>query len=241
MNPMKSKHLLIIYFLIAILEMLGEVVFDMKKIPYGIWIFKPLLMPILIWWYYKETKAHTPFDKIILASLLFSWWGDNFLMPAIFKTDINFLFGLASFLIAHVLYVAAFLKTNIETPSLLKKRPYLVLIFGLYGALLLRTLFAANVPEFAEMSIPVIVYATVIMIMVISALNRYGKVLPISFKWVLIGALMFMLSDSFIALSRFTNLFEGMQSLARLLIMPLYLIGQYLIIKGCVLQHGDSN
>ncbi|MEX0596767.1 MAG: lysoplasmalogenase, partial [Candidatus Paceibacterota bacterium] len=215
--------------------------FDLKKIPYGIWIFKPMLMPILAWWYYKETKLESKFDKIIMASLFFSWWGDNFLMPAIFKTDINFLFGLASFLIAHVLYILAFLKTNIEAPSIIKKKPYFMIPFVLYGILLLKTLFAENVDDFAKMSIPVVVYATVIMIMVISALNRQGQVVPASFKWVLIGALMFMASDSFIALSRFTYLFDDHQGLSRMLIMPLYIVGQYFIVKGCVLQHGHSN
>ena len=237
---MKSKHLILVYFLVAILEMLGDVIFDIKELPYGIWTFKPLLMPILMFWYYKETKLATNFDKIILASLFFSWWGDNFLMPAIFKTDINFLLGLASFLIAHILYIVAFLKTNSEAPSIIKKKPYLAIPFILFGILLLKTLFSANVTGFAEMSIPVIVYASVIMVMVISAINRHGQVLPVSFKWVLIGALMFMASDSFIALSKFTYMFEGHQGFARLLIMPLYILGQYLIVKGCVLQHGDS-
>lgn len=238
---MKAKHLIVAYFIIALLEILGEVIFDMHELPYGIWTFKPLLMPLLMWWYYKETKLQTKFDKIIMASLFFSWWGDNFLMPAIFKTDINFLLGLASFLIAHVLYVVAFLKTTKDAPSILKKRPYLVVLFIAYGAFLLKTLFAANVPGFADMSIPVAVYASVIMVMVISAVNRYGKVLPESFKWVIIGAILFMASDSFIALSRFTTLFDGHQSIARLLIMPLYILGQYLIVKGCVAQHGNNN
>jgi uncharacterized membrane protein YhhN len=194
-----------------------------------------------MFWYYKATKLATNFDKIILASLFFSWWGDNFLMPEIFKTDINFLLGLASFLIAHVLYIVAFLKTNLDGHSILKKKPYFIIPFVLYGVFLLKTLFSANVSGFSEMSIPVIVYATVIMIMVISAINRYGKVLPASYKWVLTGALMFMASDSFIALSKFTLMFEGRQGLAQLLIMPLYILGQYLIVKGCALQHGDSN
>ena len=237
---MKSKHLILIYFVVMVLEILGEIVFDFQQLPYGIWTFKPLLMPILAFWYYKETKAKTAFDKVILVSLFFSWWGDNFLMPAIFKTDINFLLGLASFLIAHVLYIVGFFKTDRKSPSILKSKPYLALPFLAIGIGLLFILFQQNVPGFAEMSLPVVVYASVIMIMVISAVNRYGKVNPASFKWVLIGALLFMLSDSFIALSRFTTLFEGSTFVARILIMPLYVIGQYLIVKGCSLQHGNS-
>lgn len=233
---MKSKHLIYIYFFLLIAEVLGEVILDLKQIPYGIWAFKPLLMPVLMYWYYKETKADSAIHKIILASLFFSWWGDNFLMPDIFKTDVNFILGLGSFLIAHIFYIAAFLSTNIEAKSILKSKPYLVLPFAWFGYGLISFLFKQNVPGFTEMSIPVIVYSAVIMLMVVAAIGRYGKVNLTSYKWVLIGALSFMISDTVIALSRFTLVFENNMSLARVMIMPLYAVGQYLIVKGCTLQ-----
>lgn len=233
---MKSKHIINLFFLVVLLEMLGGLVFELREIPYGIWIFKPLLMPLLMFWYYKETKAKLGFDKIILVSLFFSWWGDNFLMPAIFKTDINFLLGLASFLVAHVLYIVAFVKTNMEHKSVLKAKPYLVLPFILIGAGLISFLSNENLPEFNEMKIPVMIYAFVIMIMVVIALNRYKKVSNKSFQLVFIGALLFMVSDSVIAINKFSTIFDGIDFLAGLLIMTLYALGQYYIIKGCILQ-----
>jgi uncharacterized membrane protein YhhN len=236
---MKSKPLIYLYFVLLILEMMGDIVFDLKGFPYGIWTFKPLLMPVLMFWYYKHTKAQTAFDKVILASLFFSWWGDNFLMPAIFKTDINFLLGLGSFLIAHVLYIVAFLKTNKKAKSILFILCF-ALPFALVGIGLISFLFKQNHPDFAEMSIPVMIYATVIMVMVVTAIGRYDRVNPASFKWVLLGALSFMISDMAISLNRFTFLFEDTGYAARLIIMPLYVIGQYLIAKGCVLQHKES-
>lgn len=233
---MKSKHLIILFFIAVVLEILGGLVYEVKAIPYGIWTFKPLLMPILMFWYYKETKAQTSFDKIILASLFFSWWGDNFLMPAIFKTDINFLLGLASFLVAHVLYIAAFVKTTITQKELLKAKPYLVLPFVLIGIGLISFLMKENLSDFNEMKIPVIIYASVIMIMVIAALNRFKRVNKQSFKLVFIGALLFMVSDSIIALSKFSTLFDGKIYIASILIMTLYASGQYYIVKGSILQ-----
>ena len=229
---MKSKHLVILFFLVVILEILGGLVYDLRLIPYGIWAFKPLLMPILMFWYYKETKAKKTIDKIMLASLFFSWWGDNFLMPAIFKTDINFLLGLASFLVAHVLYIAAFVKTNIQNQSIIKSKPYLVLPFIIIGVALISFLMHENSSDFNEMKIPVMVYASVIMVMVITALNRYKRSSINSFKLVFVGAILFMLSDSIIALSRFSSIFEGNLKIAGLLIMLLYASGQYLIVKG---------
>ena len=234
---MKPKHLIILLFALLVLEMGGEVVYDLKDTPFGIWTFKPFLMPVLMFWYFQETKANTAFDKIILVSLFFSWWGDNFLMPAIFETDVNFLLGLGSFLIAHVLYIAGFVKTNLEGKPILKSSPYLILPFILFVVGLMYLLFQADMPGFREMSVPVMVYATVIMVMALAAINRKGRVNPESFNWVLIGALSFMLSDTLIALSRFTTLFGDQIFIARLMIMPLYVLGQYGIARGCVLQH----
>jgi len=234
---MQPKHLIILLFALLVLEMGGEVVYDLKDTPFGIWTFKPFLMPVLMFWYFQETKANTAFDKIILVSLFFSWWGDNFLMPAIFETDVNFLLGLGSFLIAHVLYIAGFVKTNLEGKPILKSSPYLILPFVLFVVGLMYLLFQADMPGFREMSVPVMVYATVIMVMALAAINRKGRVNSESFNWVLIGALSFMLSDTLIALSRFTTLFGDQIFIARLMIMPLYVLGQYWIAKGCVLQH----
>lgn len=237
---MKSKHLIYIYFTLLILELMGEVVFDLKGVPYGIWSFKPLLMPVLMYWYYKETKASTGLDKIILVSLFFSWWGDTFLMPDVFPEGINFLLGLASFLIAHVLYIVAFVKTKTENKSILKRKPYLILPLAIFLYTFLSYLFKVDKPGFAELGIPVIVYATIIMLMVIAAIGRYGKVPPSSFKWVLIGALSFMVSDVVLALGRFTYLFDDYYFVARLMNMPLYVLGQYWIAKGCVLMYKEE-
>lgn len=237
---MKPKYLIILLFMLLALEMGGEVIYDWKNIPFGIWTFKPFLMPLLMFWYYQETKVTSRFDKIIMASLFFSWWGDNFLMPAIFKTDVNFLLGLGSFLIAHILYIAGFVKTTLKGKPILKSNPYLILPFVLFVVGLMYLLFQADIPGFREMRIPVMVYATVIMVMVLAAINRKGRVNPESFKWVLLGALSFMLSDTLIALSRFTTLFSDQIFIARLMIMPLYVLGQYWIAKGCVLQHKEQ-
>lgn len=234
---MKHKILLIIYFLVLVVEMLGESIFQGQTAYLFVWIFKPLLMPLLMLWYYLQTKAKHKFDKILLVSLFFSWWGDNFLMPGIFKTDINFLLGLASFLVAHILYIYAFTITPGQNQGILRSKPYLALLLIPVVVGLLFYLTTQNTDAFNEMKIPVIVYATVIMFMVLAAINRYGNVPMESFKWVLVGAVLFMISDSLIALSRFSPLFENMQWFPRFGIMSLYAAGQFLIAKGCVLQY----
>lgn len=239
---MKHNKLIIAYFAVLVLQLIvGDYFFDTDKNALGIWLTKPLLMPILAYWYYQNTKAASSFDKIILVSLFFSWWGDNFLMPGIFKTDINFLLGLGSFLIAHVLYIVAFVKIPIKSKGVLLKKPWLVFPFVLFLFGMISFLFNQKHPAFAPMSIPVVVYASVIMLMVLTALNRYQKVNHPSFKWVFLGAVLFMISDSFIAFQNFSYIFENKPIVARFVIMPFYALGQYLIAKGCILQHANGN
>lgn len=235
MDKNKLPHL---FFIIMMIEILAEI-FVEKLGPFPIYFTKPFLMPLLMLYYYQHTKNNfQTFDKIILGALFFSWWGDNFLMPSHpdIKLPFNFLAGLGSFLVAHLLYIPAFLTTERSEKPILLKRPWLALPIVLLVFGLISFLMNAAHPNFIEMKIPVVVYASVIMIMVLTAINRYGRVNHESFKWVTIGAIMFMVSDSFIALSRFSDLFEGKVNLTRILIMALYAGGQFLIAKGCIAQ-----
>ena len=239
---MKSKDLINLYFVVLVVELVGEVLFDLKGIAFLVWAVKPLLMPILAYWYYTSSqKGKFIFDKLILAAFGFSWLGDIFLMPNFIDPSIGFLLGLGSFLLAHIMYLVAFLKTNIKASSIYKSRPHLALPFVLFGLSLVLYLKRAAHPDFVPMEIPVMVYASVIMLMVLAGIGRYNKVQQKSFSWVVIGALLFMFSDTLIALSRFSDIFEQQQFLARLLIMPLYVVGQYLIGKGALLQHHSTD
>ena len=86
-------------------------------------------------------------------------------------------------------------------------------------------------PKLGEMQIPVLVYSIVITLMGLAALDRYGAVSPKSFWKVLIGALLFILSDSLIAYSRFGQEIVEI-SLPGFWIMLTYILAQFLIITG---------
>ena len=73
-----------------------------------------------------------------------------------------------------------------------------------------------------------------------SAIGRFDKVNQKSFAWVLVGALLFMFSDTLIALNNFTTFFEGNKYLAKIFIMSFYAGGQYLIVKGFFEQKNNS-
>ena len=131
------------------------------------------------------------YDFFVLLGLVLSWWGDFFLIPvdrpAIFRA------GLASFLMAHVAYVLAFVSLGLQplatgVAALLLVGPVLVVLRWLRPNLS------------AEMRIPVYLYMAVITLMVICA---SGAVAAGGRPLILLGATMFYVSDLAVARDRF--------------------------------------
>ena len=198
-------------------------------------ITKPALMILLFLFYLSKVgKDRGMAQKFILFSLAFSWSGDvNLMMPSVegfasFEEQF-FLLGLVSFLIAHVLYIFSFRLDVVHNGGhgALSKKPWLAIPFVAFLIGFMYILFPHIKPE---MQIPVIVYATVINLMGLAAIHRWGKVSKESFWWVMGGALLFIASDSMIAINKFLAPFES----SRVLIMLTYITAQYMIVKGTI-------
>lgn len=139
-----------------------------------------------------------------------------------------FLAGLSAFLIAHILYAIAFnMVRDAAATSVLRHRPWLLLPLVLYLAAFVSVLYPALAVDFR---LPVLAYALIIGTMVTFALNRYRRVSDSSFALVFGGALLFMVSDSLLAVNMF--LCHGKLFMAGLGIMATYMAAQYLIAKG---------
>jgi len=226
------------FFLVILLELIGECAIELAEYTKLVLIVKPLMMPALALYLYTAIKGKPIrlFHKLIFGALFFSWLGDIFLMVT-WSGDQLFLFGLAAFLIAHLLYIPAFrMVSDKENRPLLAARPYAAIPIILYFTGLLYSLYTNGRQDFLDMQFPVILYALVIMTMVLTALNRKNRVPELSYSLVFSGALLFMFSDSLIALNKFTGSLEGSAILTRILIMGTYAIGQYLIVEGCIRQ-----
>jgi uncharacterized membrane protein YhhN len=195
---------------------------------------KALLMPSLAIFFYSGVKRNFQLlHKLVITGLIFSWLGDLSLQLAndkwesLLSPDKMFIIGLGSFLIAHVFYIFAF-NLPVGKNTVLTSRIYMTILVIAYGIILIRLLYT----NLGDMMIPVILYAIVILLMLLSALNRYGKVNKVSYVLVAIGALLFVISDSMIAINKFHMKFDY----ARILIMITYITAQFLIVSGCILQ-----
>jgi uncharacterized membrane protein YhhN len=205
----------------------------------GIFISKPLLMPVLALYLFLSSGFKTIFNRWIALALLFSFGGDTLLL---FSEQgrgapLFFLLGLGSFLLAHLFYIIAFGRYRRQEKGWLRTAPWALLPFILYLGWLLTFLWE-DIPT--DMRIPVAVYGLVIIGVCLAAINLKTKVAKGVFWLFFIGILLFVLSDSLIALNKFKGADFYFPKI-RLWIMGLYITGQFLITEGAIRLHSGRS
>lgn len=178
-----------------------------------VYLCKPLTVLLIILVALQQRHpVSTVYQWMIVAGLLFSMAGDVFLM---LPRD-RFIAGLFSFLVAHICYIVAFSFDGASASPLWSAAPFLF-----YGGVMLRLLM----PRLAKMKVPVIVYTAVISLMAWLALTRWLAMEERGSLLALAGALLFIVSDSILALNRFKARIRH----AQLLILSTYFTAQWLI------------
>lgn len=223
---MKQTYWVILFLIVLLANILGSV-FNNTLLQN---ISKPLLMPLLMGWFLFSGIRNITNRKWILAALFFSWLGDVLLMFQE-KDALFFMLGLAAFLIAHIFYIIFFFEINRKEKS--KLNLFIIIAVVAYYIGLLTILF----PTLGEMKIPVIVYGLVISIMLLSALH-----LPITKNreasiGLMMGAVLFVISDSVLAINKFYRPFEY----SGVLIMLTYGLAQWFIVNGAILYLRNKN
>lgn len=184
------------------------------------YITKPLILISLILFFVKNSNDLPSKLRLVTnLALVFCLIGDILLM-FVNTSSSFFIAGLVSFLIAHILYIIVFSKTRNKN-----KKPTIILA--------LLTVYALGILYFlsgglGDMLIPVILYMTIILTMATMAFLRQGSVSNISYKFVATGAILFLISDSLLALNKFYVPF----SFADISIIFTYSLAQLFIVFG---------
>lgn len=224
MKKHTSLILHLILIIIVVIELIGRFT-DNIRLEYPV---KPLIM---IWMavYFLLFSQKKSFTIPVLLAFFFSWLGDNFLMLSD-RNELFFFAGVGGFFLAQLTYIYIYTRYSEENKKgYLGRKPLLIIFFLLYVGGIYYILF----PGLEGMMKPVIlVYALSLMGMSMMALNRRGRVNPHSFRFVFFGSLLFLLSDSMIAINKFTHEF----TLAGFWIMLSYIAAQYLIMRGLVME-----
>ena len=189
---------------------------------------KPLLLLTLIVWFMQSTPHITGnFKHMILAALCLSLAGDVWL---IFEKNNPsfFIFGLVCFLAAHVFYAFAF--NRLQSDIAVRTKWWLSIFVAAFYFSLIYILF----PHLGNMKIPVLIYGAVISVMLFIAIHFFFVKKP-GFVFIVAGALLFITSDSLLAINKFYSPFIN----ASMYIMLTYAFAQYYIVKG-VIQYLDT-
>lgn len=217
------KNIWLILFGIASLVNLAGVFFENPTLVFAT---KPFLMPLLFLWLATETRNQPPrfLKKMTFAGLAFAMLGDVLLMWG--NQPFFFMLGLVAFLFTHLSYIGGFSSICNLDKGFLRQQPSIVLPFVAFGGGLVWMLWS-GIP--AGMKLPVSIYAAVITAMTLSVLNLRQTVARHVFQSLFAGALLFMLSDSLIAWSKFGGNASAVTGLG---VMATYIAGQFLIVKG---------
>jgi len=144
-----------------------------------------------------------------------SFLGDLFLL-----FSAGFIAGLSSFLLAHILYILTFRQYYQKTHII-----YIPCII-----VFIISLFSFLYPHLGTMKIPVLLYAITIGAMLYFALGTKQK-------WLIIGALLFVLSDSILAI----NIFHTHSTISSLSVMIFYVLAQYCLTQGMIDKQNISH
>ncbi|AEL25096.1 lysoplasmalogenase [Cyclobacterium marinum] len=220
---MRKKEILWLYiFLFASLADISMIIHPEINYRY---LTKPLIMISLMLYFLQSTKLikGSLLRITVSAGLFFSFLGDTLLL----NKDL-FLYGLGAFFMTHVCYIIAFKLTQNQTLNLFKVNFIKMFVYNLPLYILTAFIYFLIHAQLNELKIPVIIYTMAIVMMVTMARERYGRTNSASFWQLFIGAFLFFISDSLLALDRFFYpIIDG-----DLYIMGTYILGQLLIIMG---------
>jgi uncharacterized membrane protein YhhN len=155
------------------------------------------------------------YKATIIVGLVCSLAGDVFLM---LPSD-RFVAGLVSFLIAHLFYITAFTSRTGFGFSWRSLAPFV--IYGIF-------IFSILSPHLGQMKLPVLVYMVVILVMAWQAWEWWNQTGQSQALLAFLGAVLFLISDSTLAVNRFRGGYKSAQAL----ILSTYFAAQWLIARS---------
>ncbi|OJT17804.1 hypothetical protein BO221_43165 [Archangium sp. Cb G35] len=198
-------------------------------------ISKVLLMPLLAALYFLRTRgAASDIPRLALMLALFACWlGDIFLGLKTKDPSLHFMLGMGAFGVAHLFYIRGFLKAvdlkRLDKTVLAYGLPFIVYAFMMYSVLYHDMVD----PGEESMRLPLGLYMVVLISNGLSSFLRFHQQRSLSAASILAGVVLFVQSDSFIAVARFVDQELPLEDFS---VMATYILGQYLIIRGCVLR-----
>ena len=180
-------------------------------------VFKPLTTLLVI--VYAWPRGTNPQRNLIRAGLVLSLAGDVFLL----WPKEGFLPGLVAFLLAHLAYIAAFC-----VPLRLAARPLGFVVYAVVAAVVMSWLWPA-IP--GALRGPVVAYVVCLATMAAQAFGWWRSSVASNAadarlaRWAALGGLLFMGSDSLLAINKFAVALPA---------SSLWILLTYWVAQGCI-------
>lgn len=219
---MKDSKIRILWNTLIFLSACISIALDFFNSPYyglgkSLTTILVILIPVL------AGGKHRVFKRILIVALCFCLLGDILLLNPSY-----FVYGLAAFLVAHLLFVKGFV-------GLIgwQKNPTVALTLLVIGIALYTWLY----PDLGGLVWPVAFYVLVILCMAWQGIALYLKEKTKAHGLIALGVLFFLFSDSMIAVSKFKNPFE----LSGLVVLSTYWLAIALIANAGYLIIGAGD
>jgi uncharacterized membrane protein YhhN len=221
MNPKLSKVLITVFLIVSILDIIAVAM----DYPVMQAVFKPMIMLSLMAAYYFSVTKINPWYLLAMA---FSFLGDVLLMD---KNNL-FLAGIAAFLGTQLIYIFIIKK------RLRKSRARDLLISIVPFLIFYSLLISVLQKNLGTLTVPVMVYGMAISIFGMAALLLYLQNKNSITRMLLMGAILFIVSDSMIALQKF----HAARTWYPVVIMATYVMAQFLIFRFMIASEktGDT-
>ena len=214
------------FFLTPVIGVLGIslICVDILHVMPAVYVLKPLVCLLLVALGAANASVDAPhYRLLIIAGLAISGVGDVLLMLP-YKL---FSVGLFAFLIAHLFYISAFATHGGGR----RASKGALVVFAAFAGVMLASLW----PNLGALRIPVMLYVGVISTMAWQAWGRANLAPSASARRAALGAVLFLISDSTLAINRFHGPEGspiGSPEFGRFLVMSTYLLAQWLIARS---------
>ncbi|MGH8455793.1 MAG: lysoplasmalogenase [Stenotrophobium sp.] len=168
---------------------------------FSFYLLKPLTTLLIIGIAASAPASDTEGRMLLLLALVLSLLGDICLM---FDGDRWFMGGLGSFLLAHLLFIPVLLH-GVAHPVL----PLWSGVLAVYGI----ALFGWLLPKTGHLKFAVTIYGLALMGLAYAAIARWYAHPDLYTQMALAGALLFVASDSSLAVRKFVGRYAGAQAL----------------------------
>lgn len=227
-DQFQSRNIFFLFLSCSLINIIGEGLHSNLLVLFS----KPLLLFLLFVFFFMNTRD-SKFSMVsnwLIFAILASNLGDILLLVAgRSPNEVHFfLGGLSAFLMTHIAYTIAFRKLAPSEPF---KFPFIIIVpMVLYWAGFNYT-FSSSLSGIMKPAVGL--YSLIILVMVYFSwhLDQALKTTPT--KWILWGALLFLISDTFVGLNKFGQDLVTVPAIG-VLIMSTYLAAQAFIVLGTI-------